>query len=413
MLELDAPRLTQRTLGLTGKRKNPAFESLPNSLELEILMTNQLMVKTQRFVSSTSLVILLAVAPVVVGQSPQGPAQQATGATPTYGPGSDNKPIVKQHPNPATKSTTTPSAAAVKNAGVPGETKTAKGSTGEAKRLAPGTFQLQVTKNDFGLPFISLKANRARASEIAVALERELNTSVVLSPLMKQLRATLEFEEVPLQTALGLLAPEGYIDTGIVTGRPGDAPLLVEIYLGAANEPAPPPSGAAKSVGPQAFVVSGDTEASTDNPSLEEAKKRLEEKEKDGPAEGVKAEEDDPIFVKYDQEKKLITVRARKVPMTGVLYEIAEKLGIVFELGTIHPDIKILSEVVDKNLNEYTVLDALRALSPEVVVYMRTDIHGVEPVPMRLALELPPEVREKLGIPAKQEKASAGKNLQN
>jgi hypothetical protein len=119
------------------------------------------------------------------------------------------------------------------------------------------------------------------------------------------------------------------------------------------------------------------------------------------------------IVVKYDDQKKLITVRANKAPVTGVLYKIAEKLGIAFELGSIDPDIKVLKEVVDKNLNEYTVLDALRALSPGVVVYMRTDIHGVEPIPMRLALEVPPEVREKLGKPARQEKASTEKSLQN
>jgi hypothetical protein len=56
--------------------------------------------ENQRLVSLMSLVILLAVAPVAVGQSVQGP--QPTGATPTYGLGSDNEPIAKQHPNPAT-----------------------------------------------------------------------------------------------------------------------------------------------------------------------------------------------------------------------------------------------------------------------------------------------------------------------
>lgn len=375
-------------------------------------MTNQLKVKTQRLVSLVSLVILLAVAPVAVGQSVQGP--QPTGATPTYGPGSNNKPVVKQHPNPATKS----APAAKREASTPGAPPETRASLQPAKLLKPGTFQLQVTKNEFGLPFISLKANKARASEIAVALERELDTSVLLSPLMRQLRATVDFEDVPLQTALGLLAPEGYIDTGIVTGRPGEAPLLVEIYLGAANEPPPPPSGAARSVGPQAFFVGGDTESPTANPALEEAKKRYEEKaakgDKGQAEDSVQTEEEEEmIVVKYDDQKKLITVRANKAPVTGVLYKIAEKLGIVFELGMIDPDIKVLSEVVDKNLNEYTVLDALRALSPSVVVYMRTDIHGVEPVPMRLALDLPPEVREKLEKPVKQEKASAEKREQN
>jgi hypothetical protein len=386
-------------------------------LELEVLMTNQLTVKTQHLVSLMSLVILLAVAPVVAGQSSQGP--QPTGATPTYGPGSDNKPILKQQP--ASKSDPVAPAPAKTGATAPGAAPQTRAPLQPAKQLKPGTFQLQVTKNEFGLPFISLKANRARASEIAVALERELDTSVLLSPMMKQLRATLDFEDVPLQTALGLLAPEGYIDTGIVTGRPGEAPLLVEIYLGAANEPPPPPSGAARSVGPQAFVIAGNTESPTDNPALEETKKRAEEKEKERAAAGNKgqagdnnlAEEDEMIVVKYDDQKKLITVRANKAPVTGVLYKIAEKLGIVFELGSIDPDIKVLSEVVDKNLNEYTVLDALRALSPSVVVYMRTDIHGVEPIPMRLALDLPPAVREKLEKSVRQEKASAEKSLQN
>lgn len=373
-------------------------------------MTNQLIVKTERLVSLFSLVILLAVAPVAVGQSVQGP-QQPTGATPTYGPGSDNRPAVKET-RPATQPAPA-QPAADKRAGVPGAAPATKASLEGARRLSPGTFQLHVEKNDFGLPFLSLKANRARVTEIAASLERELKTSVLLSPLMKQVRATLEFEDVPLQTALGLIAPEGYIDTGIVTGRPGEAPLLVEIYLGAANEPPPPPSGSAKSVGPQAFIVSGSTEDPRDNPDLEETKKRFEERQKAGNSEESRAEEDDPLVIKYDEKKKLITIRARKMPVTGVLYGIAEKLGIVFELGVIDPDIKVLSEVVDKNLNEYTVLDALRALSPEVVVYMRTDIHGVEPVPMRLALELPPAVREKLGMPEKQEKASAEKILHN
>jgi hypothetical protein len=377
-------------------------------------MTNQLTVKTQRLVSLISLVILLAVAPVVVGQSAQGP--QPTGATPTYGPGSDNKPVVKQHP--ASKSEPVPPAPAKSGASTPGGAPQTRTPLQPAKLLRPGTFQLQVTKNEFGLPFISLKANKARATEIAVALERELDTSVLLSPLMKQLRATVDFEDVPLQTALGLLAPEGYIDTGIVTGRPGEAPLLVEIYLGAANEPPPPPSGAARSVGPQVFVIAGNTDDPTDNPALEETKKRAEEKAKERAAKGQadensQDEEDEMIVVKYDDQKKLLTVRANKAPVTGVLYKIAEKLGIVFELGSIDPDIKVLSEVVDKNLNEYTVLDALRALSPSVVVYMRTDIHGVEPIPMRLALDLPPAVREKLEKPVKQEKALAEKSLQN
>jgi hypothetical protein len=378
-------------------------------------MTNQLIVKTQRLVSLVSLVILLAVAPVAVGQSIQGP-QQPTGATPTYGPGSDNKPVVKES-RPATLSTPD-QPAAIKGAGAPGAAPTTRASLEGAKKLAPGTFQLHVEKNDFGLPFISLKANRARATEIAASLERELKTSVLLSPLMKQTRATVEFEDVPLQTALGLLAPEGYVDTGIVTGKAGEAPLLVEIYLGAANEPAPPPSGAAKSVGRQAFFIAGNTEESTANPAYEEAKKKFEEKERLATEKGevdkvVSDDDDEMLVVKYDDRKKLITVRAKQAPLTGVLYKIAEKLGIVFELGAIDPDIKVLREVVDKNLNEYTVLDALRALSPEVVVYMRTDIHGVEPVPMRLALELPPAVREKLGMPEKQEKASVENNLHN
>lgn len=389
-------------------------------------MTNRLTVKTQRLVSLVSLVILLAVAPVVVGQSLQGP-QQTTGATPTYGPGSDNKPILKSGSSPGSSSSssspiiinqeaqpTTKSdparPAAAKAAGAPGDDSETRASLRPAKLLRPGTFQLHVEKNEFGLPFISLKANKARATEIAVALERELKTSVILSPLMKQLRATVDFEDVPLQTALGLIAPEGYIDTGIVTGKPGEAPLLVEIYLGAANEPPPPPSGAAKSVGPQAFFIAGNTEDPRDNPALEEARKRFEAKERTG--EQVE-EDNNPIVVKYNEKTKLITVRANKAPVTGVLYQIAEKLGIVFELGTIDPDIKVLSEVVDKNLNEYTVLEALRALSPNVVIYMRTDIHGVEPVPMRLALDLPPAMREKLEKPEKPEKASADKSLQN
>src|SRR5882762_9760468 len=139
-------------------------------------MTNQLMVKTERLVSLFSLVILLAVAPVAVGQSVQGP-QQPTGATPTYGPGSDNRPAVKET-RPATQPAPAQPAADTR-AGAPGATPTTKASLEGARRLSPGTFQLHVEKNDFGLPFLSLKANRARVTEIAASLERELKTSVL------------------------------------------------------------------------------------------------------------------------------------------------------------------------------------------------------------------------------------------
>ena len=157
VLALDTPAF-QKTLGLTGQRKSPASLGLSNCLELESLMTNQLMVKTQRLVSLVSLEILLAVAPVVVGQSLLGP-QQATGATPTYGPGSDNKPILKsgsspgspiivnQEARPATKSDPArPSAA--KAADASGDASETLASLRPAKLLRPGTFQLHVEKNE-------------------------------------------------------------------------------------------------------------------------------------------------------------------------------------------------------------------------------------------------------------------------
>lgn len=221
------------------------------------------------------------------------------------------------------------------------------------------TWRLQVSEG--APPTLSLRATKTPLSEIAVELGRRLKVPVYLSPLMEKQPITLELTGMPVDAVLRSLAPQSYID--YESGGDNPAPKPLALYLYSANEPAPALNTIVKNTS-QALLVEGDTEEGT-----EEYEKR-------------QAQEDNPLRVTF--ANKQLSVRARKQPLSVVLYKIAAELGIPFDMPGVS------NEIVDVSFSNYTVEQAVRALSPSVRFFFRTDLQTFEIQPLRLALVAQP-----------------------
>lgn len=228
----------------------------------------------------------------------------------------------------------------------------AAAQTGQKK-----TWNLDVSKST---PVTyNLKAKNAPLTEIAAEFGRKLKAQVTLSPLMSRQLVTVEFDAMTLDGALRMLAPQVYIDYEM-DGGPVAEPKPLAVYLYAANE-APPAVTAAVKNNTEALLVEGDTEEGTDE----------YEKQKKEP----------PLEVQYARNQ--LTVRARKQPLTIVLYKIASEIGVPFDLR--HES----AEVVDINFANYALDQAMRSISPSVRFYFRADLQTSTILPLRIALVAP------------------------
>jgi hypothetical protein len=239
-------------------------------------------------------------------------------------------------------------------AAVEHQTPRATAAAGQAKekpwsvkmtRSAPQTF--------------TIKAKDVSISEITGELSSLLKVPISLSPVMSKQRVTLDFGGLNLEATLRLLAPQPYVD--YVAG--GDAqPKPLAIYLQAANEHAPSTTASVHG-NSEAILIEGDTEEGTDN----EAQK--------------KKEEEDPLRVTFANNQ--LSVRARKQPLSVVLFKIATEVGVPFEMRYES------SELVDVEFNNYPLDQAFRSLSPGVRFYYRVDLQTFQVQPLRLALLAP------------------------
>ena len=229
---------------------------------------------------------------------------------------------------------------------------------GEGAQQQQPAWRLRVSKEQPRT--VSLTAKNAPAAEIAAELTKRLKVPVLLSPLMQKQRVTLEFENVPLEGALRMLAPQPLVDY-VLSGESGEQ-RPVGIYLYAFNEE-PPARDAVVKGNDEALLIEGDTEEGT-----EEYEKRKEK-------------EDAPLRVKF--ERNQLSVRARKQPLTVVLYEIANKVDIPFEMKYEG------SELVDVDFNNYTMEQVVRSLPANVRLFQRTNLTSYETTPLRLML-VPP-----------------------
>ena len=209
----------------------------------------------------------------------------------------------------------------------------------------------------------TVKAKESSLSEIAEELSKLTKVPVTLSPLMAKQKVSLDFAGLNLEATLRMLAPQGYVDY-VAGGEGGDEPKPLALYLQGANE-RPPSTMAAVRGNSEAILIEGDTEEGTDS---EAQRKRTEE---------------DPLRVTWANNQ--LSVRARKQPLSVVLFKIASEVGVPFEMR------QESAELVDVEFQNYPLDQAFRSLSPGVRFYYRVDLQTFQVQPLRLAL-LPPAV---------------------
>jgi hypothetical protein len=206
---------------------------------------------------------------------------------------------------------------------------------------------------------ISLKAEKARVSDVAQELSKRLKVPVLLGKERQNELVTVEFSELTLEPALQLLAPQVYVDYEIDTGAMMPKPL--GIYLFDANQGEPPLSAAVNGT-TQSMLIEGNTEDGVE-PEGEEAKKKLEEQ---------------PLRVIF--ENNLLTVKAKKQPLPVVLLKIGEEIGIPVEIQD-----QTIS-IVDIEISKLPVEDVVRQLSPHIRLYLRADLTRADKRALRIVL---------------------------
>ena len=97
-------------------------------------------------------------------------------------------------------------------------------------------WRVRVKQN--GGYFISVRAKEVPLTEIAADLSRRIKAPVVLSRVMEKQKVTVDFKDMPLESALQSLAPNPYVHYELQGGAP---PICREIFLNAYNEPIPVP----------------------------------------------------------------------------------------------------------------------------------------------------------------------------
>lgn len=232
-----------------------------------------------------------------------------------------------------------------------------KGPAAQARDVKPWSVRMsKAAPHTF-----SVKAKEARLAEVAGELSRLLKVPVTLSPLLEKQRVSLDFSGMNLEGALRLLAPQAYID--YVAGGPDLQPQPLAIYLQGHNERPPSLTATVKGTS-EAILIEGDTEEGIGD---EEGRK--------------KKETESPLRVTFTQRQ--LSVRARKQPLTVVLFKIASEIGVPFELRWESP------ELVDVEFDNYSIEQAVRTLSPAVRLYYRMNLQSFDVQPLRLALVAP------------------------
>lgn len=212
---------------------------------------------------------------------------------------------------------------------------------------------------------ISLKADKAKMSEVAQELSKQLKTPVFLGPERQNELLSIEFNQLTLEPALQLMSPTVYVDYEIDTGS-NTPPKPLGIFFYDANQ-GEPPLTAVVTGSSQALLVEGDTEDGAE-PETNEEKKQVEEQ---------------PLRVSYLNNH--FTIKAKKQPLPLVLLKIGEELGIPVEIR----DQNI--SIVDADISKLPVEDVVRQLSPHIRLFMRADLTRAEKRALRLVLAEPPK----------------------
>jgi len=179
----------------------------------------------------------------------------------------------------------------------------------------PAAFTLTVTPQRL----VILTAEKAKAADIGLSLEKALKVQVRMSPLVARQLITLKLNRVPVEDLLRALAPQIYIDYEVRWEHPED---WVGIELTGYNEREPQTP-----VQPKAFmVIAGSTEDASvteETMARDQAAKDEEKLQKDPPAEG-------PVL-DVSVKDGLVSIRARKQMVAAVFLDAASKAGLGFE----------------------------------------------------------------------------------
>lgn len=208
----------------------------------------------------------------------------------------------------------------------------------------------------------TVKTAGAKLTEVAAEIAKLARVPLTLSPLMQKQQVTLDFGGLNLDATLRMLAPQVIVD--YESGGDDPQPRALAVYLQGLNE-TPPAPGPEMRGNSQAILIEGDTEEGTDR--------------------AAQNEEQDPLEVTYSNSH--LTVRARKLPLSVVLYRVASELGVPFDLRY------ETSQLIDVEFTDQPLDQAFRSLSPEVRFYYRQDLQTFRIQPLRLALVSPAAAR--------------------
>lgn len=233
----------------------------------------------------------------------------------------------------------------------------------EAAKSATDEAQFKLTVKKSPIISISLKAEKAKLTEIAADLAKRLKTQVLVGPTLQNELVSIEFRELTLEPAMQLMAPAVYVDYEVDTGS-GSQGKPLGIYFYGANQGEPPLTTVIPG-STQSLLVEGDTEDGVE-PATEEAKKKLEEQ---------------PLRVQYANNN--LSVKAKKQPLVLVLLKIGEELGIPVDVQFESKDI------VDTEITKQSVEDTMRKLSPNIKLFLRANLTHSERRVLRIVLTDP------------------------
>ena len=213
---------------------------------------------------------------------------------------------------------------------------------------------------------ISLKAEKAKISEVSQELSKKLKVPIFLGPERQNELITVEFSELVLEPALQLMSPTVYVDYEIDTDS-AEPPKPLGIFFYDANQGEPPANAVVTGSG-QSMLIEGNTEDGV-KPEGDEGEKK-----------------EDPLVVTY--ENKLLSVKAKKQPLSLVLLKIGEVLNVPVDLQT-----QNLTEV-DAQISKLPVEDVVRQLSPHIRLFVRADLTRAEKRALRLVYAEPIKVTQ-------------------
>jgi len=243
------------------------------------------------------------------------------------------------------------------------DTKHAQKDSKPADSKAPAKLPYSLKTRKSPILNISLKAEKAKMSEVAQELSKQLKVPVFLGPERQNELVTLEFSELTLEPALQLMSPTVYIDYEIDTGS-GAPPKALGIYLFDTNQGEPPLTSVINAA-TQSMLIEGNTEDGVE-PESEDDKKKLEEQ---------------PLRIQF--KDNLLSVKAKKQPVALVLLKIGEELGIPVDIQETN------ASVIDAEFSKLSVEDLVRQLSPHIRLYLRADLTRAERRALRLVLAEP------------------------